>query len=126
VKQELSDMNLMFGEVQTFVTDLEAAKRFYVDILGLRLAKEAERWLVLDVSGNQFIVMTGANPGPARGPYGTECGTVLCLLSEDIDRDYTALKAQGVRFFSEVNEVAEGRYVGFQDPDGNLLELIQK
>ena len=44
----------------------------------------------------------------------------------DIDRDCAALKSQGVRFFSDVNEVPEGRYVGFQDPDGNLLELIQQ
>jgi catechol 2,3-dioxygenase-like lactoylglutathione lyase family enzyme len=119
-------MELTFGEVQTFVTDLEVAREFYVDMLGLELVKEAERWLVLDISGNQFILMSGAEPGPPRKAYGTECGTVLCLLSDDIDRDYDALKARGVRFFSEVNEVPQGRYVGFQDPDGNLLELIQK
>jgi predicted enzyme related to lactoylglutathione lyase len=119
-------MTLTFGEVQSFVTDLGVAKDFYVNILGLTLVDEAERWLVIDVSGNQFILMSGAEPGPPRKPYGTECGTVLCLLSEDIDRDYRALTAKGVRFFSEVNEVPQGRYVGFQDPDGNLLELIQK
>ena len=63
---------------------------------------------------------------PVPEAYGTECATVLCLLSDDIDQDYEALKAKGVRFFSEVNEVPEGRYVAFQDPNGNLLELIQK
>ena len=61
-----------------------------------------------------------------EGRYGSKTGTVVCLLSENIERDYAALKEQGVRFFSSVNEVPEGKYVGFQDPDGNLLELIQK
>lgn len=119
-------MNLSFGEVQSFVSDLDVAKQFYVDTLGLKLVKTAERWLILDVSGNQFILMAGGRPVAEREPYGTECATVLCFLSEDIDRDYEALKSKGVRFFSEVNVVAEGKYVGFQDPDGNLLELIQK
>ena len=119
-------MNLSFGEVQTFVSDLGVARKFYVDILGLKLVQVSDRWLILDISGNEFILMGGARPVAQRGSYGTECATVLCLLSEDIYRDHDALQAKGVRFFSEVNEVPEGKYVAFQDPDGNLLELIQK
>jgi catechol 2,3-dioxygenase-like lactoylglutathione lyase family enzyme len=119
-------MNLEFGEIQTFVSNLAAARRFYVDTLGLKLIKETDDWLILNVSGNRFILMAGARPVTRQESYGTECATVLCLLSDDIDRDYEALKAKGIRFFSEVNEVPEGRYVAFQDPDGNLLELIQK
>ena len=119
-------MKLFFGEVQTFVSDLEVARKFYVDTLGLKLVKETEKWLILDVSGNQFILMTGGRPIERREAYGAECATVLCLLTDDIHRDYADLKAAGVRFFSEVNKVAEGEYVAFQDPDGNLLELIQQ
>jgi catechol 2,3-dioxygenase-like lactoylglutathione lyase family enzyme len=119
-------MNLEFGEVQTFVSDLAVARRFYVETLGFKLIKETDDWLILDISGNQFILMAGARPVTRQKAYGTECATVLCLLSDDIDQDYEALKAKGVRFFSEINEVPEGRYVAFQDPDGNLLELIQK
>jgi catechol 2,3-dioxygenase-like lactoylglutathione lyase family enzyme len=119
-------MKLEFGEVQTFVSNLAAARQFYVDTLGLKLVKKTADWLVLDVSGNQFILMAGARPISRQGAYGSECATVLCLLSDDIDKDYETLAAKGVRFFSEVNSVPEGRYVAFQDPDGNLLELIQK
>jgi catechol 2,3-dioxygenase-like lactoylglutathione lyase family enzyme len=119
-------MNLTFGEVQTFVSDLGAARRFYVDILGMKLVKESDRWLILDISGNRFILMGGGRPVARQESYGTECATVLCLLTDRIHRDYETLRAKGVRFFSEVNKVAEGEYVAFQDPDGNLLELIQK
>jgi len=119
-------MSLAFGEVQTFVSDLDTARQFYADILGMTLIKQSDRWLILNISGNQFVLMAGAQPVARQESYGTECATVLCLLSDDIDKDYEALKAKGVRFFSEVNEVPEGRYVAFQDPDGNLLELIQK
>jgi catechol 2,3-dioxygenase-like lactoylglutathione lyase family enzyme len=119
-------MNLSFGEVQTFVSDLEVARKFYVDTLGLKLVKATEKWLILDVSGKQFILMAGGRPVERLEAYGAECATVLCLLTDDIHRDYAALKAGGVRFFSEVNKVDEGEYVAFQDPDGNLLELIQQ
>ena len=119
-------MNLSFGEVQSFVSDLGRARDFYERVLGLRLVKEAPKWLIFDISGTTLVVMAGARPRKYDGTYGSESGTVTCLMTDDIDRDYAELKAQGVSFFSEVNEVAEGRYVGFQDPDGNLLELIQK
>ncbi len=119
-------MKLTFGEVQTFVSDLAAAKDFYERVLGLALTEETEKWLIFDVSGTTLIIMSGAERRPYEGRYGSKTGTVVCLLSEDIDRDYAALQEHGVQFFSSVNEVPEGRYVGFQDPDGNLLELIQK
>jgi catechol 2,3-dioxygenase-like lactoylglutathione lyase family enzyme len=118
-------MNLSFGEVQSFVSDLDAAREFYVDVLGLKLVKQTDKWLILDVSGKQLVLMAGARPIERPETYGAECATVLCLLSQDIHRDYAALKAKGVRFFSEVKKVPEGEYVAFQDPDGNLLELIQ-
>jgi predicted enzyme related to lactoylglutathione lyase len=119
-------MNLAFGEVQTFVADLGKAREFYETILGLTLVGETDAWLIFDISGTTLVIMGGARPRPYGGAYGSESGSVLCLLSEDIDRDYAQLKARGVRFFSEIREVPEGRYVPFQDPDGNLLELIQK
>jgi predicted enzyme related to lactoylglutathione lyase len=119
-------MGLTFAEVQSFVSDLQRSKDFYQNILGLSLKQETGEWLIFDVSGTTLIIMSGAERRPHEGPYGSKSGTVVCLLSDDIDRDYAALTERGVRFFSNVNEVPEGRYVGFQDPDGNLLELIQR
>ena len=119
-------MDLSFGEIQSFVSDLGRARDFYERILGLKAVKETPKWLIFDMSGTTLVIMAGARPRQYDDSYGSESGTVTCLLTDDIDRDYAKLKAQGVSFFSEVNKVPEGRYVGFQDPDGNLLELIQK
>jgi len=119
-------MRLAFAEVQSFVSDLASSRDFYEGTLGLELKQETGDWLIFDVSGTTLILMSGAKQRPYEGRYGSMTGTVVCLLSEDIDRDHATLKQQGVRFFSSVNEVPEGRCVGFQDPDGNLLELIQK
>jgi extradiol dioxygenase family protein len=74
-------MKLSFAEVQTFVSDLEVARKFYVDTLGFKLVKETEKWLILDVSGNQLILMAGGRPVDRQEAYGAECATVLCLLT---------------------------------------------
>ena len=119
-------MSLALGEIQCFVSDLKIAKSFYQNVLGFNLVGESDKWLVFDISGIPFIVMSGAHQGLPKRTYGTECATMLCLKSDDIERDYALLKAKGVSFFSEINHVEQGRYVAFQDPEGNLLELIQK
>ena len=46
-------MKLTFGEVQTFVSDLAAARDFYERVLGLPLAEETDEWLIFDVSLEQ-------------------------------------------------------------------------
>ena len=119
-------MKLALGEIQRFVSDLKIAKSFYQNILGLNLVGESDKWLVFDISGIPFIVMSGARKSLPKHTYGSECATVLCLKSDAIEEDYALLKAKGVHFFSEINHVPQGRYVAFQDPEGNLLELIQK
>ena len=133
-------MELPFGEVQTFVSDLGRAREFYAGVLGLDLVAGSGEWLVFNVSGNQLIliIMGGASRGQPRAAYGEECATVLCLepiasscASRDRGdfcswRDHAELKRREVRFFSGINRVPQGCHVAFQDPDGNLLELIQK
>lgn len=56
----------------------------------------------------------------------------LCFMSSDIDKDYSALIAKGVKFISEPQTFdsteygfGKSRAVYFYDPDGNILELIQ-
>lgn len=119
-------MRPTLGEIQTFVSNLHTAREFYADTLGLELVGESDRYLVFDVGEVKFIVMPGARRGTPRTTYGGECATVLCLSTDDIERDYEALRRKGVRFFSKIRDVPQGRFVAFQDPDGNLLELIQK
>lgn len=121
------DMDLSFGEIQCFVSDLAVAKTFYAGALGLNLIDEGDNWLLFDIGGIELMVMGMARPGRLKEVYGAECSTVLCLKSEDIQQDYATLQSKGIHFFSEVTEVSPGKYyVAFQDPDGNLLELIQK
>ena len=38
------------------VRDLEASRRFYVDVLGCRTGRESQRWIDLDLFGHQLVV----------------------------------------------------------------------
>ncbi|MDH3283660.1 MAG: VOC family protein [Acidobacteriota bacterium] len=119
-------MRLQFGEVQTFVSDLARAKEFYRDLLGLQLCAESPGWLVFDISGVAFVVLPGGSPAARDRPYGSDCATVLCLRTSSVDRERARLERHGVRFLTLTKTVPLGRFAAFQDPDGNLLELIEK
>jgi predicted enzyme related to lactoylglutathione lyase len=117
---------MKFAEVQTFVSDIARAREFYEETLGLQLKQEHAEWLIFALGDVEFVVMGGATRQSNCHEYGKSACTVLCLETDDIDRDFLKLKQRGVSFFSEVKTVAQGRFVAFKDPDGNPLELIQK
>ncbi len=119
-------MKLDFAEVQVFVGNLAEAKTFYRDVLGLTLCAESAGWLVFDVSGVLLVALPGGARREPRRPYGSECGTVLCLRSFDLDADRAYLESQGVEFLTATKTVSQGRFAAFCDPDGNLFELVEK
>jgi catechol 2,3-dioxygenase-like lactoylglutathione lyase family enzyme len=118
-------MELEFSEVQTFVSDLQQARYFYHDVPGLPLRLESPGFLVFDLTGADFTVIPGAARKPRNKPYGVERATVLCLKTSDIDAAYSEMSGRGVEFLSEIQGTADGRFAPFEDPDGNLLELVQ-
>jgi len=117
-------MSLRFGEIQTFVSNLAQSIRFYGDVLGLRLKETRSDWAVFDVSGVELLLMAAAYPR-LPGPYGKDCGTVLCLRATDLDAEVTRLKQAGAGFLVEIREMELGRYAVLADPDGTPVELLQ-
>ena len=102
------------------VDDVEAAVRFYTDVLGL--AQRGDRpdfpfggaWLD---AGNQQVHLIEGEPPPGLGQH-------FALLVEDLDATVAELRGRGL-------EVADPRPVGSSrqsfvtDPAGNLVELHQ-
>jgi len=50
----------------------------------------------------------------------------LALITDDFDADYERIKAAGVNFLTEAGMRGGNRVVFFQDPQGNVLHLIQR
>lgn len=110
------------------VSDLDAAARFYGEVLGLTLTDERPYALVADLAGAMLRITAVAEP--AGAPY-----TVLGWRVADIEAMSDQLVARGVTFTRYDGMVQDdrgiwtapggGRIAWFADPDGNCLSLTQ-
>jgi catechol 2,3-dioxygenase-like lactoylglutathione lyase family enzyme len=110
-------------------TDLERARRFYADKLGLTPADENAGGLFYDgAGGTRFLVFP--TQGKASGEH-----TQVGFLVDDIDAEVADLRARGVVFeeydlpgFKTVDGIAEAgptRGAWLKDSEGNLLGIVQ-
>ena len=118
---------MSISQVQLFslpVTDQDRARDFYVDTLGFELIADTpmgpdQRWVQVRPpgSGTSITLVTWFPTMPA----GSVKGTVL--ETSDLDGDVTALRSRGVVIDAGIQEAPWGRFVTFDDPDGNGLIL---
>jgi catechol 2,3-dioxygenase-like lactoylglutathione lyase family enzyme len=108
--------------------DSARARRFYADVLGLRLVSDDPYALVFDAAGTVLRVQKVDELEPR--PF-----TVLGWRVANIEATVDALVARGVRFerYHGMDQDARGvwrtpggaRVAWFKDPDGNTLSLTQ-
>lgn len=118
-------MKLKLVEIQTFVSTLEKAKFFYNEILGFEIKSEGENWIIFNLQGLEFVVQSGASPKNNCIAHGSKCETMMVLATNNIQKTVSELKGKGVKFLGEVTSVVQGKFVGFQDLDGNTIELVE-
>src|SRR5215213_10899704 len=101
------------------VSDVDRAKEFYVEKAGFNADHDHSptddiRFVQLTPPGSACSIaigkgVTDAEPGSVKG---------LQLVVEDADAAYADLSSRGVQV-SPVQDFPWGRFVFFQDPDGN-------
>ena len=111
------------------VRDLDRARRFYEDTLGLR---------EIDDFGEGFMLKSGDTQlSVYRSEFaGTNKATALTFDVDDIDDEVRALKEKGVTFEhyelegltprGDIFEAKGMKTAWFKDPDGNILSLIEE
>ncbi len=105
------------------VTDQDRARDFYVGTLGFELVSDSAmgpdmRWVQVRPKGSRTSI-TLVTWLPSM-PAGSVKGTVL--ETDDLDTDVTALRSRGVSI-EAIQEAPWGRFVTFDDPDGNGIVL---
>ncbi len=110
------------------VSDLDRARRFYGDQLGLTLRDETPFALVAEAGGTMLRITTVDDVAPV--PY-----TVLGWSVRDLDATIKHLVSRGVTFtrYEAMNQDPCGvwtspsgsRIAWFLDPDGNNLSLTE-
>jgi predicted enzyme related to lactoylglutathione lyase len=103
------------------VEDIERAKGFYRDTLGLQITNEDGEWAEVDAKG-LTIGLNGREPSGA----GAAGGPVVTFQPEgSLDEAVSNLKEQGVEFPAEISEHDWGRVATFKDTEGNDLQLYE-
>lgn len=114
--------------------DYERSRRFYVEVLGLRVIaetyREARRSHKLDLAlpdGTQIELFSFPDP-PARPSYPEARGLRhLAFVVDDVAACKSALEEQGIEVEPvRVDELTGKRFVFFADPDGLPLELYER
>jgi catechol 2,3-dioxygenase-like lactoylglutathione lyase family enzyme len=113
------------------VKNLEVAKNFYEDTLGLTQVDSEGQEVIVFSSGSSTINVY-------RSQYaGTNQATaVTWMVDEDVEGVVQALKAKGVTFEhydmpdmtreGDIHVAGNMKVAWFKDPDGNILNIINR
>lgn len=128
VKQSINLVSLV-------VPEYDEAIAFYVGVLGFELVEDSpapeqnKRWVVVAPRGStgaKLLLARAANAEQASRVGNQTGGRVFLFLhTDDLARDYRALKDKGVVFVREPSAQEFGAAAVFRDPWGNLWDLVQ-
>ena len=110
------------------VGDLDRARAFYGDVLGLTLAREGkeEGVLVYETGATKLIVYRSEHAGTNRA------NAVVWGVGEELDAIVAALEAKGAAFEhypdigrldGNIHHAGGAKLVWLKDPDGNILHI---
>jgi predicted enzyme related to lactoylglutathione lyase len=115
---------LTTGIATIFVTDMDRSVRFYTEVLGLRLTQRfGNHWA--QVEAERLTI--GLHPASAQNPAGRDGSiTIGFALSTSIEDAVSTLQQKGVKFRGPIaQDPNAGKFAYFEDPDGNVLYLIE-
>lgn len=113
------------------VDDLDRARRFYEDTLGLRLSDEGMGGVArLHLGGGTQVLVYAKGGGHTPATF-----TVLNFPVDDVEKAVDELTARGVEFLKYENPPTDAKGImraggpliaWFTDPAGNILSVIQE
>lgn len=126
-------MSQTIANVTLLVPDYDAGIAFYVDQLGFALLEDTKlsdtkRWVRVAPAGAETALLLAQADGDAQQTaIGQQTGgrVSFFLHTDDFARDYDAMLAKGVTFREDPRHEAYGSVAVFEDPFGNLWDLIE-
>ena len=104
-----------------FVDDLEVAKKFYLEKLGLAVMFESPGFCEVSHGKGGMVIGLSQSPRPSG-----QDGAVVCFKVADLPNEKARLLKLGVRFEGAAFEKPGiVRIANFRDPFANRLQLVQ-
>ena len=119
-RESVPDALLSGGHAIVYVSDMNAAIRFYADTLGLKLTYRFEdKFATIEAGRNLLLALHPKTPNtPDPGTKGSV--TLGLIVDEPIDTVIARLAQRGVRV---TGRSEPGRSVDIEDLDGNVITL---
>ena len=116
------------------VADLDAARKFYGELLGCDEGRSSDTWVDFNFYGHQIVTHLSQNGSGVRASNHVDADDVpvphfgIVLPMDEWKALAARLRARGVEFVIEpkirfVGEVGEQATMFFLDPSGNALEF---
>jgi len=111
------------GLPNMFVADMDRAVKFYTEVLGMKLEyRFGNHWAQVRSGDLSF----GLHPASAENPAGRNGSiTIGFRVSEPLEDVVGKLESKGVKFHGTIMEDRGGRFIYFDDPDGNRLHFFE-
>ena len=111
-----------FDGVSLWSSDLNNLLPFYRDIMGLPVALNSPRFVILGDLDNPRLCI--GSHSEVSGPATEQYRWLLRLETDDIQAEVARLKAAGVPIVEEPNHQGSGFWLATcKDPEGNLIQL---
>jgi len=125
----MSDTAPLLSSVRIFTEDLEKARHFYRDLLGMAeiQADPAEGFAIFQAATDVILILEtvdAEDEDAAAELIGRFTG--LGFAVESLSESFSALRAKGVRFDGLPERQPWGGFLAqCEDPDGNVLTLLE-
>jgi catechol 2,3-dioxygenase-like lactoylglutathione lyase family enzyme len=128
-------MKQTIGLISLVIPDYEEAIAFFVGTLGFSLVEDTpvpeqnKRWVVVAPPGatESRLLLARASSSEQLARVGSQTGgrVFLFLYTDNFNRDFESFKRKGVVFVRDPSQQPYGTVAVFQDPWGNLWDLLQ-
>lgn len=103
------------------VKDLEAQRRYYRDVVGMKERRVGKEYVILDVGSNMFELIAQSS-GPPYEHKGFHIGFAVAKIEEA----RAELISRGLEPVGEIQSDAGNFWCYFKDPEGNLYQITEE
>jgi len=119
-------MNHAFGMLTLYVKDVEKAKNFYTEFLGMQFLKDFsnDTFVLLRLTSGTQIALQPLSALPA-GASAQPGGFEVNLEVEDVKAAWQVWKAEGLEVLTEITDMGAGLWFRAKDTEGHVLAVYE-